>query len=159
MPDGPNEIWVGDIAYIPLSAGRWAYLSVWLDLYRRKIVGWQLKYHMQEELVITSLKKALYNRSPPAGLIVYSDRGGQYGGKAFRRLPGKKRKQRMSRADNPCDNAFMESCFSRFKVELLHGGMFDSIEDAGMDIFEYLEMYYYSGPASFIAGIQKSCAV
>ena len=142
LPDRPNEIWVGDITYIPLSAGRWAYLSVWLDLYSRKIVGWQLEDHMQEELVIASLEKALYSRSPPAGLIVHSDRGGQYGGKAFRRLLGKKRKQSMSRADNPYDNAFMESCFSRFKAELLQGGMFESIEDGSTEIFEYIEMYY-----------------
>ena len=105
LPDRPDEVWVGDITYIPLSAGRWAYLSVWLDLYSRKIVGWQLENHMQEELVIASMKKALYSRSPPAGLIVHSDRGGQYGGKTFRRLLGSKRKQSMSRADNPYDNA------------------------------------------------------
>ena len=157
--DRPNKIWVGDITYIPLCVGRWAYLSVWLDLYSRKIVGWQLEDHMQEELVIASMKKALYNRSPPAGLIVHSDRGGQYGGKAFRRLVRNKRKQSMSRADNPYDNAFMESCFSRFKAELLQGGMFESIEDANTEIFEYIEMYYNPGPAAFIAGVQKSGSV
>ena len=48
----------------------------------------------------------------------------------------------MSRADNPYDNAFMESCFSRFKAELLEGGTFDGMEDAQTEIFEYIEMYY-----------------
>ncbi len=48
----------------------------------------------------------------------------------------------MSRADNPYDNAYMESCFSRFKAELLQGGVFDSIDDAQTEIFEYIEMYY-----------------
>jgi len=38
--------------------------------------------------------------------------------------------QSMSRADNPYDNAFMESCFSRFKAELLQDGIFETIEDA-----------------------------
>ena len=50
--------------------------------------------------------------------------------------------QSMSRADNPYDNACMESCFSRFKAELLQGGVFDSLEDAQTEIFEYIEMYY-----------------
>ena len=50
--------------------------------------------------------------------------------------------QSMSRADNPYDNAFMESCFSRFKAELLQDGIFETIEDAQTEIFEYIEMYY-----------------
>ncbi len=48
----------------------------------------------------------------------------------------------MSRANNPYDNAFMESCFSRFKAELLQDGIFETIEDARTEIFEYIEMYY-----------------
>lgn len=138
----PDEVWVGDITYIPLAGGVWAYLSVWMDLYSRKIVGWELMDHMQEALVIASMKKALYTRSPRAALIVHSDRGGQYGSKAFRKLLAKAVEQSMSRADNVYDNAFMESCFSRFKAELLRGGMFEGIEDAHTEIFEYIEMYY-----------------
>ncbi|QHT71738.1 transposase [Rhodocytophaga rosea] len=48
----------------------------------------------------------------------------------------------MSRADNPYDNAFMESCFSRFKAELMQDGVFVSKDDAKTEIFEYIEMYY-----------------
>lgn len=48
----------------------------------------------------------------------------------------------MSRADNPYDNAFMESLYSRFKAELMQGGAFESLEDARTEIFEYVEMYY-----------------
>jgi transposase InsO family protein len=58
-PVQPDEVWVGDITYLPLSEGRWAYLSVWMDLYSRRIVGWQLEGHMREELVIASLNKPL----------------------------------------------------------------------------------------------------
>jgi transposase InsO family protein len=122
---------VGDITYLPLSEGRWAYLSVWMDLYSRRIVGWQLEPHMREELVITALKKALQTRRVKPGLIVHSDRGGQYAGGEFRKLLVKRKiKQSMSRADDPYDNAAMESFFSRLKAELLEDGMFDNLEDA-----------------------------
>ena len=142
-PKKPDEVWVGDITYIPLSEGRWAYLSVWMDLYSRRIVGWQLEDHMREELVIASLKKAVHTRRIQPGLILHSDRGGQYAGGDFRKqLVKRKIDQSMSRADNPYDNSFMESCFSRFKAELLEEGMFDSLEDAHTEIFEYIEMYY-----------------
>lgn len=143
MPKAPNEVWVGDITYIPLAGGKWAYLAVWMDLFSRRIVGWHLDCHMQESLITTAFKKALYGRKPPKELIVHSDRGGQYAGTNFRKLiSDHSLLQSMSRADNPYDNAFMESRFSRLKAELLQGGAFETIEDAHTEIFEYLEMYY-----------------
>ena len=142
-PLKPDEVWVGDITYIPMVNGNFLYLAVWMDLYSRRILGWQLEDHMREELIITAFKKALQSRSAKEGIIVHSDRGGQYAGNKFRKLiTDKKLQQSMSRADNPYDNAFMESCFSRFKAELLQGGTFQNREDAQTEIFEFIEMYY-----------------
>jgi putative transposase len=142
-PSRPDEVWVGDITYLPLSEGRWAYLAVWMDLYSRRVVGWQVEGHMREELVIAALNKALHTRSAKPGLIVHSDRGGQYAGGRFRTLLGKRKiQQSMSRADDPYDNAAMESFFSRLKAELLEDGAFDSLEDARIELFEFIEMYY-----------------
>lgn len=143
LPQKPNEVWVGDITYIPLTGGLWAYLAVWMDLFSRRIIGWQIDDNMQEGLIVEAFKKALASRKKENGLLIHSDRGGQYGGKIFRKMiADNKMMQSMSRADNPYDNAFMESCFSRFKAELLQDGIFDNIEDARTEIFEYMEMYY-----------------
>jgi transposase InsO family protein len=143
LPVAPDLCWVGDITYIPLVNGQWAYLAVWMDLFSRVIVGWQLDKHMREELVVKSLQKGLQKRKPAAGLIVHSDRGGQYAGHQFRKLLFNNHlKQSMSRADDPYDNAFMESYFSRFKAELLEDGIFENLEDAQTEIFEFIEMYY-----------------
>lgn len=51
----------------------------------------------------------------------------------------RKIQQSMSRADDPYDNAFMESYFSRFKAELLQDGTFENLEDARTEILEYIE--------------------
>ncbi|CAA9468238.1 MAG: Mobile element protein [uncultured Segetibacter sp.] len=143
FPMAPNQVWVGDITYIALTNGSFLYLAVWMDLYSRRIIGWQLEDHMREELVTAAFKKACKSRSAQQGLIIHSDRGGQYAGNAFRKLiVGKKGIQSMSRANNPYDNAFMESCFSRFKAELMQEGAFENKEDAQTEIFEYIEMYY-----------------
>lgn len=143
LPVKINEVWVGDITYIPLKSGNWAYLAVWMDLFSRKVTGWQLLGHMREELVIQAFKKAWSNRSAAEGLIIHSDQGGQYAGNIFRRLiTGHQVVQSMSDAANPYDNAFMESYFSRFKAELLQGGTFDGLENARKEIFEFIEMYY-----------------
>lgn len=62
-----------------------AYLAVWMDLYSKGIVGWQLDTHIWEELVITSLNKALYTKGMKPGLIIHLDLSGQYVGGAFRK--------------------------------------------------------------------------
>jgi putative transposase len=143
FPKYINQVWVGDITYIPMAAGNFRYLSVWMDICSRKIVGWDLRDHMRESLVSASLSKALRVRKTSPGMLIHSDRGGQYAGQQFRKiLQQHDLKQSMSDADNPYDNAHMESFFSRFKAELLQGGSFQNAEDSQSKIFEFIEMYY-----------------
>ncbi len=75
-------------------------------------------------------------------MMIHSDRGGQYAGNKFRKILEGRFTQSMSDADNPYDNAHMESFFSRFKAELLEGGAFQNAEDSQSKIFEFIEMYY-----------------
>lgn len=138
-----NEVWVGDITYLPLAGGKWAYLATWLDIYSHHIVGWEVQDHMEEELVLEAFEKAVQKRAPSAGLIVHSDGGGQYGSKKFRERLGYYRyKQSMTRKDNHYDNSFAESLFSRFKAEVLEGGVFMNLTEARMECFDYIECYY-----------------
>jgi transposase InsO family protein len=142
-PQRINQVWVSDITYIPLKDNRWCYLSFVMDLISRKIVGWQLLDNLKEQLVIDALQKAIRKRRNVLGLIVHSDRGGQYGSKLYRGiLQTHEINQSMSDADNPYDNAFMESCFSRLKAELVGNNAYQTIENARAAIFEYIEGYY-----------------
>lgn len=143
FPVAPNRVYVGDITYLPTTYGHWLYLNVWIDLYSRYVVGWKVDTNMEDALVVHSLKQALYKRSPPSGVIVHSDRGGQYASHHFKELLNDHGcMQSMSGSDNPYDNAHAESFFSRFKAELLQKGEFQSKEDAVMEIFNYIEMYH-----------------
>lgn len=138
-----NLVWVGDITYLPLPNGKWAYLATWMDLFSRLIVGWKVSLSLSAELVIHSFGKALQRRRPPPGLIVHSDGGGQYMDTEFRQLLIKNKcHQSMTRVDNHYDNAFAESLFSRFKAELLRGGVFPDLDNALAATFEYIEAYY-----------------
>ncbi len=61
----------------------------------------------------------------------------------FRRLlTGTGCRQSMSRRGNCYDNATAESFFSRFKAELLEGGVFADVEQARSETFSYIEGYY-----------------
>jgi transposase InsO family protein len=118
-PAGINQLWVGDITYVPLIGRDFLYLALLMDRHSRRIVGWDLQDHMQETLVLAALRAAIAMRRPRPGLIHHSDRGGQYAGGQYRRMLARARMfQSMSRADNCYDNAFMESCFGTIKTEL-----------------------------------------
>ena len=102
LPSEPDEVWVGDITYIPMTGGTYAYVAVWMDLYSRKIIGWHLDDNMKEALVIAAFRKALKKRKITDALIIHSDRGGQYAGGKFRKLIHSNHLlQSMSWADNP----------------------------------------------------------
>ena len=118
-PSGIDQLWVGDITYIPVSGLRWMYLSVLMDRYSRRIIGWSLKRQMDEALVTESLHQSIRSRRVVSSLIHHTDRGGQYAAKGYRAiLKRSSMRQSMSRAADCYDNAFMESCFGSIKTEL-----------------------------------------
>jgi putative transposase len=165
-PQQVNQVWVCDITYVPLKNNDWCYLAVIMDLVSRKIIGWQLADNMKEQLVIDALRKALRNRKKLYNLIIHSDRGGQYASNLYRAILRRYEiDQSMSEADNPYDNAFMESCFSRMKAELMQDKSYETIESARVEIFEYIEEYYnrkrlhssieYNSPETYEQLLQK----
>lgn len=118
-PTGINQVWVGDISYVPLRGGDFLYLAMLMDLHSRRIIAWELRDHMKESLVLAVLRRAITLRQPTPGLIHHSDRGGQYAGTQYRRILQRAgMRQSMNRADSCYDNAFMESCFGTIKTEL-----------------------------------------
>lgn len=136
-----NQVWVGDISYIPLKGGTFAYMAALMDLHSRLIIVWSLQDTMKEELVLRCLKPAIKSREPSPGLIHHTDRGGQYAGKAYRRLLDQWQiKQSMSRPDNCYDNAFMESCFGTIKREL-EMEVYDDLKTARKEIAIYVRYY------------------
>ncbi|WFE68518.1 IS3 family transposase [Thiomicrospira sp. R3] len=115
-----NQVWVGDITQIKTQQG-WMYLATYIDLYSRKVVGWALETHMRSELIETALKRALWNRKPPKGLMVHTDQGSQFISHAYRKLMAHWGiKQSMSRRGNCWDNAVIESFFKSFKTETVY---------------------------------------
>ena len=138
-----GKVIVGDITYIPLRNGKWCYLAVWQDKATRCIIGWSLSDSMTAELVISALQKAINKKKVLAGAIVHSDRGSQYAATSFRQLLQINCfRQSMSGKGNCYDHAQAESFFSRFKTELIEGGVFEDLEQARSEIFSYIEGYY-----------------
>jgi putative transposase len=152
-----NQVWVGDITYVGLH-NRFAYLAVLMDLYSRRIVGWDFDLTMNESLVLRALHQAIRHRQPAPNLIHHTDRGGQYAATEYRSVLARaKMRQSMSRAGDCYDNAFMESCFGTIKTEL-EMSCYSSLDHARREIEEYINYYNairrhssldYQSPISF----------
>lgn len=142
IPRKPDEVWTGDITYIPSASG-WLYLAVVVDLYSRKIVGWSLAKTMKTDLVCQAFKQALQKRNPEPGLIFHSDRGSQYGSRRFRRLlKAMEIRQSMSARANPYDNAWTESFIGTLKLENAPARNYTDHQQARAHLFEYIDGYY-----------------
>jgi len=138
----PDQAWVGDITYIWTAEG-WSYLSVLLDLYSRRVVGWALRKSLNRELAVSTLRRALARRRPPPGLVHHTDRGCQYASSEYRRLLHKHSAvSSMSAAGDCWDNAVAESFFATLKKELVHGCAFETRSEAYDAISEYIDHYY-----------------
>ena len=137
-----NQIWVGDITYIPTKRG-WLYLAVFIDIFSRKVTGWAMDTRIRDTLVLSALNQAIGREHPPEGLIIHTDRGCQYTAQRFQAMCIRYGfRLSMSRKGNPYDNAIMESFYRTLKRELVQDAHYDNPEQARMDIFKYIELYY-----------------
>jgi putative transposase len=139
--DEPNKLWVADITYIPTWEG-FLFLSVVIDVYSRRVVGWAMADHLRTELIMQSLTMALYNRKP-SDVVHHSDQGCQYTSISFglRCKEAGVRPSMGSRGD--CyDNAMCESFFATLECELLQRTKFRTRNEAEMKVFEFIEGWY-----------------
>ncbi len=137
-----DKYWVTDITYISTREGR-MYLSVVIDLYSRKVVGWKLSDEMTTGLVISSIEEALIERGYPEGLVIHSDQGSQYKSKEYRKFLEENGIQgSMSEKGNCWDNACVESFFHSLKVELFYYKKVKSKEEVSRLLLWYIEIFY-----------------
>lgn len=166
LPSKPNEVWTGDITFIPYSGG-WLYLAVVMDLCSRKIVGWALADNLRTPLVAAALQQALGSRRTTCATIFHSDRGSQYGSRHYRKLLGQAGlRQSMSARANPYHNSWTESFLGTLKTEMLQNRCFLDQKHARQELFTYIDAYYntlrkhsalgYLSPASFESNLHPS---
>lgn len=74
----PNQKWVMDITYIWIIYDGWTYLASVMDIHSKMIIGYNYKRHMKQDIVLESLRQAVYKTKQTKGIIVQSDLGSQY---------------------------------------------------------------------------------
>lgn len=141
-PEKPDRVWVSDITYIWTREG-WLYLASIIDLFSRKVIGWNLADRLTKELPLTALNRALKFRDPSAKLIHHSDRGSQYASIDYTNILKENKIQiSMSRKGNCYDNACAEAFHATIKKELIYRNRFETREEAKLAVWSYITSFY-----------------
>ena len=136
-----NQLWVADMTYIPTWAG-FLYLSVVIDVYSRKVVGWAFGERMTSDLVIQALNIALMTRKPES-VIHHSDQGSQYTSIAFdNRCKEMGVRPSMGTVGDAYDNAMAESFFASLECELIARRSWKTKTEARLAVFTWIESWY-----------------
>lgn len=155
--DRENQLWVGDVTYLKMADGSWQYLSVVMDRFSRRIIGWSLSKRRDVELTIAALERAIRNRGRHAELIFHSDRGSEYIAEKYRkRLACYGIEQSMNRVNTMNDNAFMESFFQQFKTERIKRKILKSVEQLRGIMMEYVRYYNFERSHSALGYISPN---
>ena len=117
----PNRLWVGDLSYLRCWEGI-VYFAFVIDVFSRRVVGWQLATHMRTTLVLDALRMALGTREHGADfrLVAHTDRGSQYTSADYTQvLDDHQVLASVGSVGDAYDNALAESFVDSFKTELI----------------------------------------
>jgi putative transposase len=144
---GPNQVWCWDVSYLPSGIrGLYFYLYLVLDLFSRKIVGWEV--HAQESgeyaaalIKRTVLAEAIGRQSRPR--VLHADNGGPMKSATLLetlRFLGVQPSHSRPRVSN--DNAFVESAFRTCKYRPnFPVNDFETLADAQAWVWRFVEWY------------------
>ncbi len=139
----PDRLWVGDFTYLRCWEGR-LFFSFVIDVFSRRIVGWQLSSHMRTDLVLDALRMALGTRQPGADftLITHSDAGSQYTSYDYAQVIDDHRVlASVGSVGDAFDNAMAESSVDSFKTELIKDRVWQTRSQLELAVLEYVDWF------------------
>jgi putative transposase len=142
----PDQLWVADITYCRTFAG-WVYAAFVIDVFSRRVVGWQLSKNLRTDLALDALEMGLWTRAreghDTSGLTHHSDKGVQYVAVRYtQRLAEAGAVASVGSTGDSYDNALAEAFNSLFKAELVRNlGPWKSIDDLEIAVAEYIDWF------------------
>ena len=112
-----------------------------IDVFSRKVVGWQFAPHMRTDLVLDALGMALHQRGPGAdlALVHHSDRGSQYTSFDYtQELTDHGVLASVGSVGDAYDNPLAESFVESFRTELIADRVWRSRSQLEVGIVEWV---------------------
>jgi len=142
--DAPNRLWVADLTYVKTHSG-WVYVAFVIDVFSRRIVGWQASRSLRSDLALDALEMAIWARRGGRleGLVHHSDRGVQYLTIRYtERLAAAGAVTSVGSRGDSYDNALAESFHGLFKAELIRqDGPWQGLEDVEFATLNYVDWF------------------
>jgi putative transposase len=139
----PNQLWVADFSYLRCWEGL-VFFSFVIDVFSRKVVGWQFARDMRTTLVLDALRMALSTRLrvEEVRLIHHSDRGSQYvSGDYTQTLTDNDVLASVGSTGDAYDNSMAESFVDSFKTELIADRVWQTRSQMELAIVEYISWF------------------
>lgn len=146
--DRVDRLWVADITYVRTFAG-WIYCAFVLDVFSRRVVGWQVSTSLRTDLALDALNMGLWTRHhdghDTSALVHHSDRGVQYVAIRYtERLAEAGAVASVGSKGDSYDNAMAEAFNSLFKAELIRNrGPWKNIDDLEIAVAEYIDWFNF----------------
>jgi putative transposase len=145
VASAPNQVWSWDITYLkgPVR-GSFLYLYLVIDLFSRRIMGWQVHEVESTDLAAALIRRiCAENRLDPKGIVLHSDNGGPMKGstmlatlQALGIVPS------FSRPSVSDDNPFSEALFRTLKYRPAYPDRaFDSADAARAWVGSFTRWY------------------
>lgn len=138
--DGPNQLWMTDIAEHPTTEGK-VYCCAVLDAWSRRIVGWSIDKRATTAMVNSALAMALDHRG--AGDLIHMDHGPQFTSWTFsHKVRSSNLVQSIGSVGDAFDNAVIESLWGSMQIELLNRQSWTTRLELSMAIVDWIEGFY-----------------
>ncbi len=140
--DGPNQLWVADLAYVVTWRG-FVCVAFVTDVFSRKIVGWRVSSSLRSDLALDALEQALRERKDLENLVHYSDRGAQYLSIRYtERLAETGIDASVGSIGDSYENALAETINSLYEAEVIRpNGPWKNLEDVEFATLEWVDWF------------------
>ena len=138
----PNQVWAGDISYIPMKSG-FMYLMAIIDWYSRYIVGWTLSNTLDSYFCLEALDLALTNNQYEMKPKIFNtDQGCQFTSQSWiNNLNDNDILISMDGKGRWIDNVIIERFFRNLKYEAIYLNPANNVKELIFQLKNYIEFY------------------
>ena len=134
-----DQVWVGDITYVRLKA-HFVYVSLLMDVFTRRIRGWQVSQHLTQPLTLRPLEQALRQSVPE---IHHSDQGVQYLSTVYLSTLAQHGVEiSVARRGCPWENGYAERLIRTLKEEEVYLNDYEDIHEVRVRIGHFITHVY-----------------